>query len=213
MKGGVDMEKKMRLAKKEWAIILGLVLVVAVVAGAVSAGITGNSIKIIDIRGLGYKVYTQGEIDRMFSNIDSDKVTLSRDCVPVSNHGCISNKSIILDAYHGLNIKQYLNTENELDAIDFELGSNGLGFFRGHRQYFDFGEEEINFIGDYATMNSDGLQVVRSQTQIKSAIYSTNISIFGGGQKVASITPDYILIKGWKCAPKSETDQTWECKH
>ena len=66
MKGGVDMEKKMRLAKKEWAIILGLVLVVAVVAGAVSAGITGNSIKIRDIRGLGYKVYTQGEIDRMF---------------------------------------------------------------------------------------------------------------------------------------------------
>jgi hypothetical protein len=66
MKGGKYIMKNNNV---NWMFLIAVALVVAVVASVISAGITGNVIKVKQDKGGKFDVYTKAEIDNMFKQL------------------------------------------------------------------------------------------------------------------------------------------------
>lgn len=62
---------------KQWAVIVGLMLIVAIASVAISAGITGNTIKQSNNVLGRYTLYTKAEIDNKFKSVATNQGVLS----------------------------------------------------------------------------------------------------------------------------------------
>jgi len=62
-----------------WMFLIAVALVVAVVASVISAGITGNVIKVKQDKGGKFNVYTKVEIDSLLKNIKTESIEMNDD--------------------------------------------------------------------------------------------------------------------------------------
>lgn len=116
---------------KEWAVIIAVMFVIALIAGMIGAGITGNTIRVSKANA-GTEIYTKAEIDQKIANIKTnssgttisgslfiDRGSLSVSTSPPIGGLLVNGKRISTTQGSASNL--FLTSDNKIVVVDNRL--------------------------------------------------------------------------------------------
>lgn len=93
--------------KKDWWIILAVVIVVAILTSLITLGVTGNVIRVNSVSAGAYQVYTKAEVDKLITGIGQNISNRFKNCGPTmslassdtGNNACLKQSQSCVFGY------------------------------------------------------------------------------------------------------------------